>query len=221
VLAMALYRSGRTREARETLAAAVRYYDGDAGKAVAHEWWIGHVLCREAQELIVPNLSAFLKGEYQPKENSERLELIDPCRFHNRYLSASRLYADALAADPKLADDAQSANRYNAACSAARTGCGQEEGAKDLDANERARWRKQGLDWLRADLALWEKRLQDGKVEDRQAVGATLQHWQQDADLAGLRDAAELAKLPADEQEACKKLWADVQSLLDKAEAKK
>ena len=52
-------------------------------------------------------------------------------------------------------------------------------------------------------------------------VRQTLKHWQEDGDLSGLRNAAGLAKLPAEEQAACKKLWADVQALLDKAEAKK
>ncbi len=42
-------------------------------------------------------------------------------------------------------------------------------------------------------------------------------HWQQDTDLAGIRDAAALAKLPADEQKACTQLWADVAALLKKA----
>ncbi len=221
VLAMALYRSGRTQQAREALAAAIRSYDWEDGKAVEQNAWTGHILRREAEELIPPNLSAFLKGEYQPKDNSERLELFDSCRFRKRYLSASRLYADALAADPKLADDALSSNRYNAACSAARAGCGQGEDAKDLDVKERTRWHKQALDWLRADLDLRAKQLDGDKPEERQAAAATLQHWQQDSDLAGLRDAAELAKLPADEQEACKKLWADVHAVLDKADAKK
>jgi hypothetical protein len=31
-------------------------------------------------------------------------------------------------------------------------------------------------------------------------------HWQIDPDLAGIRDPAAVANLPADEQEACKKL---------------
>jgi hypothetical protein len=49
-----------------------------------------------------------------------------------------------------------------------------------------------------------------------------LQHWQTDPDLAGLRDPEPLAKLPESEQEACRKLWADVAALLKKAqEAKK
>ena len=54
--------------------------------------------------------------------------------------------------------------------------------------------------------------------DDAQRV---LKYWQQDPNLSCLRDVAELAKLPADEREACKKLWADVQALLDKAEPKK
>jgi len=41
------------------------------------------------------------------------------------------------------------------------------------------------------------------------------------SDLAGIRDPAAVAKLPADEQEACKKLWADVAALLKMVEGKK
>jgi hypothetical protein len=41
------------------------------------------------------------------------------------------------------------------------------------------------------------------------------------AGLAGIRDPDAVAKLPADEQEACKKLWADVAELLKTIEEKK
>ena len=58
------------------------------------------------------------------------------------------------------------------------------------------------------------------KPADRTAVQQALRHWQQDADLAGIRDAAALAKLPADEQKAFSKLWADVAAVLKKAEGK-
>ena len=43
-------------------------------------------------------------------------------------------------------------------------------------------------------------------------------HWQQDPDLAGIRDAAALAKLPGEEQKACTQLWADVAELLEEGE---
>jgi hypothetical protein len=40
------------------------------------------------------------------------------------------------------------------------------------------------------------------------------------ADLASIRDSKVLAKLAPNEQEACKKLWADVAELLKKVEEK-
>jgi hypothetical protein len=44
--------------------------------------------------------------------------------------------------------------------------------------------------------------------------------WQQDSDLADLRDPTSLAKLPAEERAACAKLWAEVAALLNRAEGK-
>jgi hypothetical protein len=49
----------------------------------------------------------------------------------------------------------------------------------------------------------------------------TLQHWQQDADFAGIRDPDAVATMQIDEQEACKKLWADVEAVLKRVEEKK
>jgi hypothetical protein len=44
-----------------------------------------------------------------------------------------------------------------------------------------------------------------------------LRNWQKDSDLAGIRDQAALAKLPAEEQQGFKRLWADVAKLLNHA----
>jgi len=100
---------------------------------------------------------------------------------------------------------------------AARAGCGQGEEAAKLDGRERARWRKQALKWLEADLLLWTKLLEGGTPPDHKTVAARLQHWQRNRDLAGIRDAALLAKLPPGEREACSRLWADVEAVLRKA----
>lgn len=89
--------------------------------------------------------------------------------------------------------------------------------AKPLDDKERARWRKQALDGSRADLALLNKQADSDKSSDRVEVVQALRQWQRDADLAGIRDAKELVKLPADERQACEKLWTDVAALLKKA----
>ena len=55
------------------------------------------------------------------------------------------------------------------------------------------------------------------KPANRQDVRTTVAHWQHDIDLASVRDAEALRKLTAQEQEAWRKLWADVAELLKKA----
>jgi hypothetical protein len=152
------------------------------------------------------------------------------CQIKKYHHTATGLYAAAFAAEPRLADelgaahryndDLQAGHRYNAACSAALAAAGQGEDAVKLDDKERTRLRQQALDWLRADLALRTRRLESGKPADRAAVQQALRHWQQDSDLAGIRDKEALAKLPAEERAACAKLWSDVAALLKKAEEK-
>jgi roadblock/LC7 domain-containing protein len=123
----------------------------------------------------------------------------------------------ALAADAALADDLKAGNRYRGACYAALAASSRDPDSAPLDPEDRARWRKQAVLWLRADLALWQKRLADRAPESRAAVQQRYLQCRRNPDLAGIRDAAALAKLPAEEQAACKKLWADVAALLEKA----
>src|SRR5262249_6472156 len=91
------------------------------------------------------------------------------------------------------------------------------EDAAKLDDKDKARLRNQALDWLRADLALRARQLGSGRPADRTAAQKALRHWQKDSDLAGIRDAAALAKLPAEERVAYERLWADVAELLKSA----
>ena len=72
----------------------------------------------------------------------------------------------------------------------------------------------QALGWLRDELAAWSEVLAGGKSESRSTAPATIAHWKDDADLAGLRDATALAKLPEPEQRAFRALWSDVEAML-------
>jgi serine/threonine-protein kinase len=163
-------------------------------------------------------LPAVLIGVVKPKDTTERLGLIIVCRAKNLPHAATGLYTAAFAADPKLADALAAAFRYHAACSAALAASGQGKDAAKLDDKEKARLRKQALDWLRGELTLRTKQVETGKAADRATVRQMLRQWQKDADLTGLRDKAALAKLPAEEQKACTQLWTDVAALLKKAE---
>ena len=73
---------------------------------------------------------------------------------------------------------------------------------------------------LTKELGIDPEELNGDKAEDRAQVRVVLRNWQKDADLAGIRDNGDVAKLPAEEQEFCRKLWADVESLLKRAQAK-
>ena len=120
-------------------------------------------------------------------------------------------------ADPKLGDDRQDRHRYNAACAAALAGCGQGTDDPKPDDAARAGLRGQALDWLKAERAAWAKVLDVGGPQSRPLVQQTLQHWQADTDLAGVRDADALAKLPESERDAWRSLWAEVDALLARA----
>ena len=129
-----------------------------------------------------------------------------------RFAAAAGFCADAFKADPKLAKDVRTAIRYNAACAAALAGCAQGEDADRLDDKQRARLRRQALDWLREDLSRWAK---NGATLDNSSAG--LRHWQIDPDLAGIRDSDALARLPTEEREQWQRLWSDVDALLHQA----
>jgi tetratricopeptide (TPR) repeat protein len=160
---------------------------------------------------------AVLRGEAQPGSAAERNEYARVCYYKRLYLASARLRADAFAADPKLADDLKAGHRYGGACAAALAGCGRGAGAGRLGAAERARWRQQALAWLRADLTANGKLLEGGDPADRRLAAQRLRQWPRDPNLAALRDPAAVARLPADEQKACRQLWAEVAALLNTA----
>jgi serine/threonine-protein kinase len=215
VLAMALHRSGQVGEARKVLAAAVLDSDWTSQVGNPHDW-ISHVLRREAESLIVPNLPAFLAGEYQPRDNDERLALLGVCQFTNRSLALTRLYAGAFAADPSLAEDHQSARRFRAARAAALVGSARGEDVAGVGEPEQARWRQQARQWLRADLAAWNQALDRNPSAARDLL-SRVGVWRGDSELAGLFEPAELDKLPPDERKDCVALSKEIDGLLTRA----
>jgi eukaryotic-like serine/threonine-protein kinase len=152
----------------------------------------------------------------KPKDGAEGLALAETAYQLKRYGAGAGLYAGAFASNPGLAEDMTSGNRYNAACTAALAAAGRGEDPL-TDGAEKARWRKQAVEWLTADLAAWTGRIQASKPENRALAARTLQHWKEDADLAGIREPGAPAELLAEEQAACRKLWSEVDALLARA----
>jgi serine/threonine-protein kinase len=218
IVAMAQYRQAKKEQARKSLALAVTSFDWSAARADNRDVWIYHILRREAESLILPTLPAFLAGNHQPRDNDERLALQGVCQFEGRHAAAARLYADAFAADPALAADRGRTHRYYAARAAAQAGCGRGTDAAGLGPAERARWRRQALEWLRADLAAWVQVLDGDSAPARGRVRSALILWRDDPDLSCVREAAELDHLAPDEQKEFLALWADLAAALARAE---
>jgi tetratricopeptide (TPR) repeat protein/serine/threonine protein kinase len=176
--------------------------------------WPSAEWVKRAERLVELNarLPAILCGDVKLATVADRLLFASLCANRSRRLNAvaARFYADAFAADPQVAEDLQAKHRYNAACAAALAGCGQGQDAAQLNESARVNWRRQTLQWLRADLALRTRQLESDKPEVQRA----LRHWQEDRDLAGIRDKSALARLPEAERQAWQKLWADVAATL-------
>jgi tetratricopeptide (TPR) repeat protein len=162
-----------------------------------------------------------LAGTATPADNKERLGLAELCRWQSRFAAATRLYGAVFDADAQFADDVEHSYRYNAACVAALGAAGKGKDADKLDDQARGRLRKQALEWVRADLALWTKQADSDKPDTRVVVQGKMQHWQRDTDLASVRDKDALEKLPAEERDAWRKLWDDVAALIARTQEKK
>jgi serine/threonine-protein kinase len=235
VLALSLYQSGQPTEARKTLAAAILEHDWRTMRVRDQNGWIYHILRREAEVMILPNLQTFRQGDWQPQDNDERLALLGICESEALYGAASRLCADAFAADPDLAErlttqclrraaqESDKSNRaetliseirYRAARCAALAGSGLDKDSAKLSAAQQTHWRRKALEWLRTDLVVLSKTLDSGLRADRDIAKEMLTLWQGEPDLAGLREPARLEKLAEDERKDCLALWAEVEAVV-------
>lgn len=208
-LADTLINQGRFAEA---LAALERGQRLASGSPAWTNTWPRSIKRAERLIELEAKLPEVLQGRTSPAGAVERLEYSEVCHYKKQFAAAARLAGEALAADPQV----KGVRRYNAACSAAMAANTQEAG-EPLDDAQRADWRKQSLEWLRAELAVNSSQLETGRPNDLRAAHDELHHWQRDHDLRSIRDAAELAKLPADEREPLAQFWADVESLRQKA----
>jgi serine/threonine-protein kinase len=213
-----LFQLGRFAEARDTVRRCLNLLPANDSLRQPTNWLLEQ--CEQGLALD-RLLAAVVAISEQPVNDADRLELARHAQesFHKRYAVSVRLYTEAFDHDPKMLEDLNKQYRYNAACAAALAGSGRDARNSDLNDAQRDKMRQQALAWLRADLAAWTKLADNTKEHTR--IRRTLQHRLQDTDLASVRDPKEVVKLPSEEQEAWKKLWADTAELLEKVQEKK
>jgi eukaryotic-like serine/threonine-protein kinase len=219
VLSMALYQSGQQDAARKTLASAITSFDWRQTHATKRDIWFTHILRREAETMMLPNLAAFEQGQYTPANNDERLAFLGVCEFNSRNAVEAQLLFDAFAADPKLADNVRNGLRFRAARVALAASQGRGVGAPLLSEITRAAWRDRAISWLQADLIAMNKLLDQNLAGNSAYVATTLGHWKTNRDLMPIRDASAIEQLPPAEREECKSLWSDVDTAIARAQS--
>jgi tetratricopeptide (TPR) repeat protein len=205
-LGLALQKEGRYAEAVASLKLGHELGSKEPDWPHPSAKWLQEAEVLAALEARLP---AVLQGKDKPASAFELLKFIGHSMGTKRYAAAAQLFSRLLV-NPKWAGDLKAGHRFFAACCAARAGTGQGADAAELDDSERARWRLQALDWLRADLAAW------GKATDRALLQQRLKFWQQYPALAAVRDEEALARLPRTERAHWRQLWSDVADLLQK-----
>jgi serine/threonine-protein kinase len=214
VIAMAQHKAGDAVAARKTFATAILAFDWKAELADNRDFWIRHILRREAETMILPNLASFLRGNNNVQDNYERLGLLGVCQFQDTYAAAARLYVDAFAEDPGLAEDWKKSHRFRAASFAALAGCGHGADASTLSGAERTALRNQARVWLHEELSAYIRRLKSNP-SDSVVVRQSLVQWQASPALVGLREAHALEKLTEEERKECTELWKKVGAAVD------
>jgi tetratricopeptide (TPR) repeat protein len=213
-LGLALLSVGEFRESLEALSHGHDLGSRQPGWAYPSLAWVERVRQLVAFE---EKFDAIRTGKGQPGNPEEAVALAEVALAKKLPAAAARFYAAAFDARPTLANDLASGHRYNATCAAALGGCGQGRDEPRPGSAERAAPRQRALEWLRADLTAWTRVVVDGPPALRQKVVPTLEHWKEDTDLTGIRDRAELAKLPEAERAEFRRFWADVDELVRRA----
>jgi serine/threonine-protein kinase len=194
----------------------------------------GPILARtEAYARLEPRLPAVLRGEDRPKDTAETILFARMCNSLQRYAASVRLFEEAFAKDPTLADN-PGAGRFYAARCAVLGGCVPGKDDPPLDEARRSHLRKQGLHWLRVELdkvkALVERgpeslpiplRNPQTRADVLSERRRMLEGWKTSRDLIEVRDPEGLAKLPEAERKDWQPFWAEVDALILQTQEKK
>jgi tetratricopeptide (TPR) repeat protein len=153
---------------------------------------------REAVRLNVPDPEAYLRLAILLSDRGE-------------YTAALGMLEQGARADPRWLDDPRTFLRYKSACCATLAATGR--GKDPSPPADRPVLRRKALDWLRADLAAWEKILAANPGSATELEKA-LARWLVDPDLAVMRPGLARDGIPADERSAWDALWAGVRSAI-------
>jgi tetratricopeptide (TPR) repeat protein len=160
---------------------------------------------------LLPRLPDVTAGRVRPATPAEGCDWAEFCVRSGRPALGFRLFADAFAADPKLAEDLRAGHRYNAACCAALVVAGKDAELTGFGVEEWGILTDAAYRWLRTDLAAWTAQAKDPK--NRASVLGATNNWRFDPDLIAVREPEWLAAMPPTDRTRWEALSAEVDAL--------
>jgi serine/threonine protein kinase/Flp pilus assembly protein TadD len=215
--AFAQMQQGQVAAGLDSIKRSHKLYSGHAWAYHSGAW----VRLFEQFALLADKLPKLASGEIEPANTAERIAQgwLYQQGAKQLYAGSARRYAEVFAAEPTLANDLGAGHRYNAACAAAQAGCAQGKDAANMTPDERTRFRKQALAWLRQNLSVWQSVLANEPGKSRSEVASHMRYWRTDGDLSCVRGAASLAQLPEAESQEWQRFWEEVNELRKQAES--
>src|SRR5262249_9542974 len=154
----------------------------------------------------------------QGKDKASAFELRDlavMCSQNKKcFVTAVRLFEEALEADFQRKDYAAPFHRM-AAASAIRAAGGKGPEGRKVTELEKEQFRNKALRWTEADLELIQKCLKEGNVWQVYSVLSRLESALVDQDFRTVREPEDLALLPAGERQAWQNVWIRSRELLE------
>jgi tetratricopeptide (TPR) repeat protein len=217
-IGVALMSQGKFKAARASLDRAVR----ELLQKKDPRWTLAEKRLQDCDRFLALDRKVveYLKHGTLATDSREALELAELCRTYKQYhRCAAYFYGEALKDTFVQLGKEVDVLRDDAARSALSAAAGKGREPKQPDSLEKEKLRGQALGLLKATLARQEKNNINGRLEARLEVWRRLSQWRSDADFASVRDPKALALLPAAEQADWKKLWSEVERVLNAAPA--
>jgi serine/threonine-protein kinase len=158
----------------------------------------GWVAAAQHESDLAERLERVARGEDHARDRAEALEFARLALRRGRIPEAASLFESALEGRDSVEFDGSSP-RVEAAAAAVTLGCGSSEGA---------RWRERAAAWMSADLDALSVSAKSDEIPRRSLATRTIGRWRRDPRLDCVRGADAIAKLPAEEQETWRRLWA-------------
>jgi serine/threonine-protein kinase len=221
IVAMALKDKGQSADAVRALAGAVVKFDWRPGSADSRDLWIYHILRREAQSKILPDLQALASGSRQPLDNDQRMILVAACQFERLNGRCAQTFSEAFEAEPDLMQNRHLDPGFVLACASCALAVSR-NGADPPDPStfDRARLPRQACRWLQSELENTMLHL-PANAAGRDWVRREFISWKQDQGLADLRDPARLDSVAPDLSGECAAFWKSLDDAIARLQAGK